>query len=152
MGSVANVANTGAAATKIATGTLAAGRLRCGYRSCGATATFRRFWSPRRSAERALAAVVQEAYVQGISTRSVDELVTAVGMTGISKSQMSRLCEEIEERVNAFLERPLEGDWPYLWNCAPYVKIRKGGRIVSVATTIAVAEPFWSPSVRSLTR
>ena len=63
----------------------------------------------------ALAAVVQEAYVQGISTRSVDERVKALGMTVISKSEVSRLCEEIDERVNAFLDRPLEGDWPYLW-------------------------------------
>jgi len=70
------------------------------------------FLEPRRSSEKALAAVVQEAYVQGISTRSVDELVKALGMTGISQSQVSRLCEEIDERVNAFLDRPLEGDWP----------------------------------------
>jgi putative transposase len=59
-------------------------------------------------------ATAQEAYVQGISTRSVDELVKALGMSGISKSQVSRLCEEIDERVGAFLNRPLEGDWPYL--------------------------------------
>jgi putative transposase len=129
------------------------------------------FLEPRRSSEKALAAVVQEAYVQGISTRSVDELVKALGMTGISKSQVSRLCEEIDERVNAFLERPLEGDWPYLWIDATYVKVRQGGRIVSVATIIAVAvnsegrrevlgmatgpseaEPFWTQFLRSLTR
>ncbi len=129
------------------------------------------FLEPRRSSEKALAAVVQEAYVQGISTRSVDELVRALGMTGISKSQVSRLCEEIDERVNAFLERPLEGDWPYLWIDATYVKVRQGGRIVSVATIIAVAvnsegrrevlgmatgpseaEPFWTQFLRSLTR
>jgi transposase-like protein len=132
---------------------------------------FPAFLEPRRSAEKALAAVVQEAYVQGISTRSVDELVKALGMTGISKSQVSRLCEEIDERVNAFLERPLEGDWPYLWIDATYVKVRQGGRIVSVATIIAVAvntegrrevlgmatgpseaEPFWTAFLRSLTR
>ncbi len=129
------------------------------------------FLEPRRSSEKALAAVVQEAYVQGISTSSVDELVRALGMTGISKSQVSRLCEEIDERVNAFLERPLEGDWPYLWIDATYVKVRQGGRIVSVATIIAVAvnsegrrevlgmatgpseaEPFWTQFLRSLTR
>jgi putative transposase len=132
---------------------------------------FPAFLEPRRSAEKALAAVVQEAYVQGISTRSVDELVKALGMAGISKSQVSRLCEEIDERVNAFLERPLEGDWPYLWIDATYVKVRQGGRIVSVATIIAVAvnaegrrevlgmatgpseaEPFWTAFLRSLTR
>src|SRR5579884_1796878 len=76
---------------------------------------FPAFLEPRRLAEKALTAVVQEAYVQGVSTRSVDDLVNAMGMTGISKSQVSRLCEEIDERVKAFLNRPLEGDWPYLW-------------------------------------
>jgi len=129
------------------------------------------FLEPRRSSEKALAAVIQEAYVQGISTRSVDDLVKAMGMTGISKSQVSRLCEEIDERVNAFLDRPLEGDWPYLWIDATYVKVRQGGRIVSVATIIAVAvnaegrrevlgmatgpseaEPFWTQFLRSLMR
>lgn len=64
-------------------------------------------------AEKALTAVIQEAYIQGISTRSVDDLVKALGMSGISKSQVSRLCAEIDERVTAFLERPIEGDWPY---------------------------------------
>ncbi len=132
---------------------------------------FPAFLEPRRSSEKALAAVVQEAYVQGISTRSVDELVKALGMTGISKSQVSRLCVEIDERVGAFLERPLEGDWPYLWIDATYVKVRQAGRIVSVATIIAVAvngegrrevlgmatgpseaEPFWTAFLRSLTR
>jgi len=129
------------------------------------------FLEPRRSSEKALAAVIQEAYVQGISTRSVDDLVKAMGMTGISKSQVSRLCEEIDERVNAFLERPLEGDWPYLWIDATYVKVRQSGRIVSVAAIIAVAvnaegrrevlgmatlpseaEPFWTQFLRSLMR
>jgi putative transposase len=70
------------------------------------------FLEPRRTAEKALAAVIQEAYIQGVSTRSVDELVKAMGMSGISKSQVSRLCAEIDERVSAFLSRPLEGDWP----------------------------------------
>ena len=73
------------------------------------------FLEPRRTAEKALAAVIQEAYVHGVSTRSVDELVKAMGMSGISKSQVSRLCAEIDERVDAFLTRPIEGDWPYLW-------------------------------------
>jgi putative transposase len=97
------------------------------------------FLEPRRLAEKALTAVIQEAYIQGISTRSVDDLVKAMGMTGISKSQVSRLCEEIDERVKTFLERPIEGDWPYLWIDATYVKVRQNGRIVSVAVTIAVA-------------
>ena len=89
-------------------------------------------------AEKALTAVIQEAYIQGISTRSVDDLVKAMGMSGISKSQVSRLCEEIDGRVKAFLERPIEGDWPYLWIDATYLKVRRGGRIVSVAVIIAV--------------
>jgi len=129
------------------------------------------FLEPRRTAEKALAAVIQEAYVQGVSTRSVDELVKAMGMSGISKSQVSRLCAEIDERVNAFLSRPIEGDWPYLWIDATYLKVREAGRIVSVAVIIAVAvntdgvrevlgmavgpseaEPFWTGFLRSLTR
>ncbi|TWB23427.1 transposase-like protein [Nitrospirillum amazonense] len=97
------------------------------------------FLEPRRMAEKALTAVIQEAYIQGVSTRAVDDLVQAMGMTGISKSQVSRLCEEIDGRVKTFLERPLEGDWPYLWIDATYVKVRQNGRIVSVAVTIAVA-------------
>lgn len=132
---------------------------------------FPAFLEPRRTAEKALTAVIQEAYVQGISTRSVDELVKAMGMTGISKSQVSRLCQEIDERVGAFLERPIEGEWPYLWIDATYVKVREGGRIVSVAVIIAVAvntdgrrevlglavgpseaEPFWTAFLRSLMR
>ena len=129
------------------------------------------FLEPRRTAEKALAAVIQEAYVHGVSTRSVDELVKAMGMTGISKSQVSRLCTEIDERVNAFLNRPIEGDWPYLWIDATYLKVREAGRIVSVAVIIAVAvntdgvrevlgmaigpseaEPFWTAFLRSLMR
>jgi putative transposase len=97
------------------------------------------FLEPRRLAEKALTAVIQEAYIQGISTRSVDDLVKAMGMSGISKSQVSRLCEEIDERVKTFLDRPIEGDWPYLWIDATYVKVRQAGRIVSVAVTVAVA-------------
>ena len=129
------------------------------------------FLEPRRTAEKALAAVIQEAYIQGVSTRSVDELVKSLGMTGISKSQVSRLCGEIDERVGAFLNRPIEGDWPYLWIDATYLKVRQAGRIVSVAVIIAVgvntdgvreilgleigpseAEPFWRSFLRSLTR
>src|SRR5579864_8101840 len=81
------------------------------------------FLEPRRLAEKALTAVIQEAYVQGISTRSVDDLVKAMGMSGISKSQVSRLCEEIDEKVKAFLDRPIEGDWPYVWIDASYLKV-----------------------------
>lgn len=130
---------------------------------------FPAFLEPRKTAEKALVAVVQEAYVQGVSTRSVDELVKAMGMTGISKSQVSRLCTEIDERVQAFLERPIEGFWPYVWLDATYVKVRRGGRIVSAAVIVAVgantegrreilgltvgpseAEPFWTDFLRQL--
>lgn len=75
---------------------------------------FPSFLEPRRMAEKALTAVIQEAYIQGVSTRSVDDLVKAMGMSGISKSQVSRLCGEIDDKVKAFLSRPIEGDWPYL--------------------------------------
>jgi transposase-like protein len=130
---------------------------------------FPAFLEPRRTAEKALTAVIQEAYVQGVSTRSVDELVKAMGGTGISKSQVSRLCEDIDERVQAFLNRPIEGRWPYLWIDATYLKSRQGGRIVSVAVIVAVgvntdgrrevlgvatgaseAEVFWTGFLRSL--
>ena len=129
------------------------------------------FLEPRRLAEKALTAVIQEAYVQGVSTRSVDDLVQAMGMSGISKSQVSRLIGEIDEKVKAFLSRPIEGDWPYVWLDATYVKVRQNGRIVSVAVIIAVgvntdgrrevlgmqigaseAETFWTGFLRSLTR
>jgi transposase-like protein len=115
--------------------------------------------------------VIQEAYIQGISTRSVDDLVKAMGMSGISKSQVSRLCQEIDERVKAFLERPIEGDWPYVWIDATYLKVRQAGRVVSVAVTIEVgvnsdgrrevlgmaigaseAEVFWTDFLRGLAR
>uniref|UniRef100_UPI002584DF62 IS256 family transposase n=1 Tax=Acidiphilium sp. TaxID=527 RepID=UPI002584DF62 len=96
------------------------------------------FLEPRRMGEKALTAVIQEAYVQGVSTRSVDDLVKAMGMEGISKSQVSRLCGEIDERVQAFLTRPIEGEWPYIWLDATYVKARRGNHIVSVAVIVAV--------------
>ena len=129
------------------------------------------FLEPRRLAEKALTAVIQEAYIQGISTRSVDDLVKAMGMSGISKSQVSRLCEEIDERVHTFLERPIEGDWPYIWIDATYLKVRQNGRIVSVAAILAVgvnsdgrreilgldigaseAATFWTEFLRKLAR
>jgi transposase-like protein len=132
---------------------------------------FPAFLEPRRMAEKALTAVVQEAYVHGVSTRSVDDLVKALGMEGISKSQVSRLCGEIDERVQTFLSRPIEGDWPYIWLDATYVKARRDHHIVSVAVIVAVgvnsdgrrevlgmttgnseAEPFWVEFLRSLTR
>ncbi|CCG07674.1 Transposase, mutator type [Pararhodospirillum photometricum DSM 122] len=97
------------------------------------------FLEPRRMAEKALTAVIQEAYIQGISTRSVDDLVQAMGMSGVSKSQVSRLCADIDDRVKAFLTRPIEGEWPYLWIDATYVKVRQDDRTISVAVTIAIA-------------
>jgi putative transposase len=93
---------------------------------------------PRRRAERALSAVVQEAYVHGVSTRKVDELVKALGMGGISKSRVSELCEELDEEVERFRNRPLEGAYPYVWVDATYVKARQDGRVSSVAVVIAV--------------
>jgi putative transposase len=132
---------------------------------------FPSFLEPRRMAEKALTAVIQEAYVHGVSTRSVDDLVRAMGATGVSKSQVSRLCEEIDAQVKAFLDRPLEGDWPYVWLDATYVKVRRNHRIVSAAVIVAVgvnadgrrevlgmdigpseAETFWTEFLRKLRR
>ena len=129
------------------------------------------FLEPRRMAEKALTAVIQEAYIQGISTRSVDDLVQAMGMSGVSKRQVSRLCADIDDRVKAFLDRPIEGDWPYLWIDATYVKVRQDQRTVSVAVTITMAvnsdgrrevlgmdigpseaETFWTDFLRKLKR
>jgi len=129
------------------------------------------FLEPRKTGEKALVAVIQEAWIGGVSTRRVDDLVQAMGLGGISKSTVSKLCKEIDERVNAFLERPLEGEWPYLWLDATYLKVREGGRIVSVAAIIAVAvdaegrreivglhlgpseaETFWSTFLKGLVK
>src|SRR5215510_16102744 len=129
------------------------------------------FLEPRKTAEKALVTVIQEAWIGGVSTRRVDELVQAMGLAGISKSQVSKLCKDIDERVNAFLDRPLAGEWPYLWLDATYLKQREGGRIVSVAAIIAVAvttegrreivglhigpseaETFWSSFLKSMAR
>jgi putative transposase len=93
---------------------------------------------PRRRAERALSAVVQEAYVHGVSTRKVDDLVKALGMSGISKSRVSELCEQLDEEVERFRSRPLEGPYPYVWLDATYLKARQDGRVASVAVVIAV--------------
>jgi transposase-like protein len=129
------------------------------------------FREPRKLAEKALVAVILEAWIGGVSTRRVDEIVQAMGLAGISKSTVSKLCKEIDERVGGFLERPLEGEWPYLWLDATYLKVREGGRIVSVAAIIAVAvdtegrreivglglgpseaESFWSAFLKGLLR
>lgn len=127
------------------------------------------FLEPRRTAEKALAAVIQEAYLQGVSTRAVDDLVKALGASGVSRSEVSRLCQEVEGRVREFLERPLEGAFPYVWLDGTYVKVREGGRIVSKAAILAVgltqegrrevlgmrlghaeSEAFWKEFLRSL--
>jgi putative transposase len=129
------------------------------------------FLEPRKTSEKALVAVIQEAWIGGVSTRRVDELAQAMGLAGIDKSRVSRLCKDIDERVGAFLERPLAGEWPYLWLDATYLKVREGGRIVSVAAIIAVAvdtegrreivglhlgpseaETFWTTFLKNLVR
>lgn len=85
------------------------------------------FLEARKTTEKALVSVIQEAWIAGVSTRKVDDLVQAMGLSGISKSQVSKLCKEIDERVGAFLKRPLEGEWPYVWLDATYLKVREGG-------------------------
>src|SRR3954462_5623752 len=129
------------------------------------------FLEARKGSEKALIAVIQEAWMGGGATRRVDDLVQAMGLSGISKSQVSKLCKEIDERVHAFLDRPLAGEWPYLWLDSTYLKQREGGRIVTVAAIIAVAantdgrreivglhigpseaETFWSTFLKSLAR
>jgi transposase-like protein len=121
--------------------------------------------------EKALVAVIQEAWIGGVSTRRVDDLVQAMGLTGISKSTVSKLCKDIDERISAFLDRPLSGERPYLWLDATYLRQREGGRIVSVAAMIAVAcdaegrreivglhigpseaETFWAAFLKSLVK
>src|SRR3954470_19174478 len=129
------------------------------------------FLEPRKTSEKALVAVIQEAWIGGVSTRRGDDLVQAMGLSGISKSTASKLCKDIDERVSGFLGRRLEGEWPYLWLDATYLKVREGGRIVSVAAIIAVAvnaegrreivglhlgpseaETFWATFLRSLVK
>ena len=127
------------------------------------------FLEARKMSEQALVAVIQEAWIGGVSTRRVDDLVQAMGLSGISKSTVSKLCKDIDERVGEFLNRPLTGKWPYVWLDATYLKQRQGGRIVSVVAIIAVAantdgrreiiglgvgpseaETFWMDFLRSL--
>ena len=129
------------------------------------------FLDPRETSGKASVAVIQEAWIGGVSTRRVDELVQAMGLTGVSKSTVSKLCRDIDERVGAFLDRPLAGDWPYPWLDATCLRQRGGGRIVSVAAIIAVAcgaegrreivglrigpseaETFWAAFLKSLAK
>jgi len=130
---------------------------------------FPSFLEPRRMVEKALVGVIQEAWLQGVSTRSVDDLVQAMGCSAISKSEVSRLCAEVKERVDGFLSRSLEGSFPYVWLDATYVKVREGSRIQDKAVVIAIGlgehgrrevlgmkvgqaetETFWTEFLRSL--
>lgn len=127
------------------------------------------FLEPRRMSDRALVSVIQQAWISGVSTRKVENIVKSMGLDGISKSQVSQLCKDIDIRVNDFLFRRLGGEWPYLWLDATYLKVREGGRVISVAAIIAVAvnregqreivglkvgaseaEPFWTEFLRQL--
>jgi putative transposase len=126
---------------------------------------------PRRRSEKALLAVVQQAYVEGVSTRRVDDLLQALGLTGIDKSRVSRICKELDEVVERFRSRPLEGQYPFVWLDALYLKVRDNHRIVSQALVIATGvresgerevlgfalgaseeEAFWLDFLRSLVR
>ncbi len=100
---------------------------------------FPSFLEPRRRCEQAIVAVVMEAYVNGVSTRKVDRLVEQLGIQGMSKDRVSRLCRELDEHVEQFRQRPLEGAHPYLWLDAKHVKVRDRGRVVSKALVVAYA-------------
>jgi putative transposase len=132
---------------------------------------FPSFLEPRRRSEQALVAVVQEAYVNGVSTRKVDRLVEALGLAGVSKDQVSRLCQGLDEQVAAFRERPLEVAYPYLWLDAKVEKVRAGGRVEHRALVVAYGvdasgqrevigldvgpaetEAFWREFLRGLVR
>jgi putative transposase len=99
---------------------------------------FPSFLEPRKRSEKALLAVVQQAYIEGVSTRKVDDLLQALGLTGISRSAVSRICKELDAVTEAFLNRPLEGTYPYLWLDALYLKVRQNHRIVNMAVVIAI--------------
>jgi len=130
---------------------------------------FPSFLEPRSRSEKALVAVVQEAYVNGVSTRKVDRLVTQLGLSGISRSAVSRLCAGLDEQVRCFRERPLEGAYPYLWLDAKVEKVREPGGVRHKALVIAYGvhetgrrevigidvgeaetEAFWREFLRSL--
>jgi len=132
-------------------------------------AYFPSFLEPRRPAEQAIVSVVMEAYVNGVSTRKVDRLVEQLGISGMTKDRVSALCRGLDERVEAFRERPLEGDYPYLWLDAKHLKVRSGAHVRSKALVVAYAvhdtgrrevigidlgevetEAFWVEFLRSL--
>lgn len=126
---------------------------------------------PRKRSEQALLAVIQEAYVKGVSTRKVDDLVQALGLSGVDKSKVSRITKGLDELVQDFRQRPLEQEYPYLWLDALYLKVRQNHRVVSMAVVVAVAvtqegertvlgfdvgaseeEAFWLEFLRSLVK
>src|SRR5690606_38592988 len=117
--------------TRVGTIALRIPRLRQGgYLPC--------FLEPRRRAERALLSVIQEAYGHGVSTRKVDDLVQALGLEGVSKSEVSRICQELDEKMAQFRNRPLDGEYPYVWLDAKAVKTRENDRVVNMAAVVAV--------------
>jgi transposase-like protein len=126
---------------------------------------------PRRPTEKALLAVIQEAYLKGVSTRKVDDLLKALGLTGIDKSSVSRICKELDHTVEEFRHRPLQESYPYVWLDAMYLKVRQNHRVVSLAMVIAIGvddtgerhmlgfdlgasedEDFWLAFLRSLVK
>ena len=130
---------------------------------------FPSFLEPRSRSEKALVAVIQEAYVNGVSTRKVDRLVTQLGLSGISRSAVSRLCAGLDEHVRLFRERPLEGAYPYLWLDATVERVREPGGVRHKALVVAYGvhetgrrevigidvgeaetEAFWREFLRSL--
>jgi transposase-like protein len=132
-------------------------------------AYFPSFLEPRRRSEQAIVAVVLEAYVNGVSTRKVDRLVEQLGIAGMTKDRVSALCRALDEQVEAFRQRPLEGAYPYLWLDAKHLKVRSGGHVRSKALAVAYAvhesgvrevigidigeiesEAFWTEFLRSL--
>jgi transposase-like protein len=134
-------------------------------------AYFPSFLEPRRPCEQAIVACVMEAYVNGVSTRKVDRLVEQLGIHGMSKDRVSALCRSLDERVEAFRNRPLEGDFPYLWLDAKHLKVRDRGHVRSKALVVAYAvhesgrrevigisigevetEAFWAEFLRGLVK
>jgi len=99
---------------------------------------FPSFLEPRRKTEQALLAVVQAAYVEGVSTRKVDKLLESLGLTGIDKSEVSRICKALDEPVTAFRQRSLTGEYPYIWLDATYLKVRQNHHVVSMAAVVAI--------------
>ena len=117
--------------TRVGTVPLAIPKLRTG-------SYFPSFIEPRRRAEKALLAVVQQAYIEGVSTRKVDDLLQSLGVAGMDKSQVSRVCKELDGLVEEFRNRALNESYPYVWFDAVYLKVRQNNRIVSLAAVVAI--------------